>query len=117
MSYNEPPNYGTPPPPPGPGMPPQPGYGGQPQQTSVLGIISLVTGILGIFCCTWFLFSIAATVLGFLAKKEIDEGKKTGRGMAMAGLILGIVGIVIGVVMWIILLASDNASFNYYSDL
>lgn len=121
MSYNEPPGYGnqppgTPPPPPGYGGG-QPNWGGQqPQGTSVLAIISLATGILGILCCTWFVFSIAAAVLGFLGKKEIDEGKKTGRGMAMAGLILGIVGIVLGVVMWVVLIASDNASMNYYSE-
>ena len=130
MSHNEPPNYGTPPPPPGGdgggyggygGQPPyggqQPyGQAGQPQQTSVMAIISLVTGILGILCCTWFLFSIAATVLGFLGKKEVDDGKKSGKGMAIAGLSLGIAGIVIGVIVWIILIASDNVAFNYYSD-
>lgn len=124
MSYNEPPNYGTPPPPPGGGYggPDQPaygqgGYGAQPPGTSVMAIISLVTGIIGILCCTWFVFSIAATVLGFLGKKEIAEGKKTGKGVAMAGLILGIAGIVIGAIVWIVLIATDNFSLNYYSDL
>lgn len=121
MSYNEPPNYGTPPPPPPGGYGGQPyggqPNGGQPQQTSVMAIISLVTGILGILCCTWFVFSIAAAVLGFLGKKEIDQGKKTGKGLAMAGLILGIAGIVLGVIVWIVLIATDNFSLNYYSDL
>lgn len=119
MSYNEPPNYGTPPPPPpgGYGAPGQPGYGGQPQQTSVMAIISLVTGILGLLCCTWFVFSIAAAILGFLGKKEIAEGRKTGKGLAQAGFILGIVGIVLGVIVWVVLIATDNFSLNYYSDL
>lgn len=137
MSYNEPPGYGgTPPPPPGGGdnggygnyggggygeQPPyggQPAYGGgQPQQTSVMAIISLVTGILSVLCCTWFVFGIAAAVLGFLGKKEIDEGRKTGRGMAIAGLTLGIVSIVVGIVVWIVLIATDNVSLDYYSDL
>ena len=129
MSHNEPPNYGTPPPPPGGGgyggQPPyggqqpygQSGQPGQPQQTSVMAIISLVTGILSLLCCTWFIFGIAAAVLGFLGKKEIDEGRKSGKGLAIAGLSLGIASIVIGVIVWIILIASDNFSFNYYSDL
>jgi hypothetical protein len=118
VSYNEPPNYGTPPPPPpgGYGMPGQPGYGGQPQQTSVLAIVSLVTGILGVLCCGSLLFSIAALVTGFLGKKEIDEGRKTGKGMALAGLILGALGVVLSVV-WIILVIAGNVDFNAYSDL
>ncbi|MBM9460517.1 DUF4190 domain-containing protein [Nocardioides sp. zg-536] len=124
MSYNEPPNYGTPPPPPpgggygGPEQPygQQPGYGGQPQQTSVLAIISLVTGILGLLCCGSFVFSVAALILGFLGKKEIDEGHKTGKGMALAGLILGAIGVVLSLI-WIILVFADAVSFNAYSDL
>src|SRR3546814_15580252 len=56
---------------------PQPGYGGgQPQGTSVMAIISLVTGILGLCCAGWFIFSIAAVVLGYLGKKETAAGKK-----------------------------------------
>lgn len=125
MSYNEPPNYGTPPPPPGGygggyggGQPyGQPPYGSaQPAGTSVLAIISLVTGILGVLCCNWFVFGIAAAVLGFLGKKEIDEGKKTGKGLAIAGLVLGIVSIVLGVILWILILATDSFSGNLYSD-
>ncbi|WP_182375938.1 DUF4190 domain-containing protein [Nocardioides sp. WS12] len=124
MSYNEPP-YGTPPPPPGggyggPGQPyGQPAFGaggGQPTQTSVLAIVSLVTGILGLLCCTYFVLGIAATVTGFLAKKEIDEGKKTGKGLAIAGLSLGIASIVIGVIVWILIIATDSFSGSLYSD-
>lgn len=119
VSYNEPP-YGSPPPPPGggyggPGQPyGQPAYGmggGQPTQTSVLAIISLVTGILGVLCCGSFVFSVAALVLGFLGKKEVDEGKKTGGGMALAGLILGGVGMAISIV-WIILVIAGNVSYG-----
>jgi len=126
VSYsNEPPNYGTPPPPPGGG-----GYdggygaggggyggqqgGGQPAQTSVMAIISLVTGILGVVCCGSLIFSIAAIILGFLAKKETDSGQKTGGGMALAGLILGGVGVVLSII-WIILWITTG-SFNVYSD-
>lgn len=114
MSYsNEPPNYGTPPPP-GYGAP-QPGYGGQPPKTSVMAIISLVTGILGILCCGWFILSIAALVLGFLGRKEINEsgGAKTGSGMAMAGLILGAIGVALGILNWILILATDSFDFYY----
>lgn len=81
-----------------------------------MAIISLVTGILGVVCCGSWVFSIAAIVLGLLSRKEIAEsgGAKTGAGMAMAGLILGAVGIVISI-LWTILWISTG-SFTFYAD-
>ena len=140
---NEPPPYGSEPPPPpggyspygspqppsgGYGAPPPPGggygapppgspYGAPPsfggQQTSVMAIISLVTGILGVLCCGSFIFGIAAVVLGFLGRKEISEsnGQKKGGGLATAGLVLGGIGIVLSVAYWILVVASG---FNGY---
>jgi len=118
VSYSEPPNYGSPPPPPpggGYGAPP-PGYGGaQPQSNSVMAIISLVTGILGVVCCGSFVFAIAALILGFLARKEINQsgGLKKGSGMATAGIVLGAIGLIISVV-WIILVVTTG-DFNFYT--
>ena len=112
--------WGTPPPPPPPGygqQPPQ-GYGQQPPKTSGMAITSLVLGILGIVCCGCGLFSIAAAVLGYLGKKEIAEsnGTKAGAGMAQAGFILGLVGIAISVLYWI-LIALGTFDLNTYSEL
>ena len=82
----QPPGY---PPPGAPG-----GYGQAPPQTSPLAIVSLVLGIVGFLCCTFFVLSIGAVVTGFLARKQIEEsqGRLKGSGMATAGLILGAVG-------------------------
>lgn len=91
-STGEPPQYG------GPVPPPQ--YGSPAPKTSVLAVISLVTGILAIPCCSCFVFGIAAVITGYLGRKEIGEsqGAKKGAGLAQAGLILGIASLVLGVV-------------------
>lgn len=80
-----------------------------------MAIISLITGILGVLCCGSWIFAIAAIILGVLARKEIAEsgGTKSGAGMAMAGLILGGVGIVISII-WTILWISTG-SFSFYA--
>lgn len=93
------------------------GYGGQEQKTSVMAIISLVTGILAIPCCGCVVFSVAAIVLGFLGRKEIAEsgGTKKGDGLAKAGLILGIVTLVLAIIYWI-LVAAGGIDTNYYTD-
>jgi hypothetical protein len=91
MSYSAPP-------PPGQGGPPGYGdqYGGgyvQPGNNQK-AIWALVTGILGLLCCG--LVGIAGIVLGSSAKREIDAsgGAQTGRGMAQAGVVLGIIAVV-----------------------
>lgn len=57
-------------------------------QNQTLAIVSLVTGILG-FCC--LPSGIAALITGYLAKNNADANPMEygGRGMALAGMILG----------------------------
>lgn len=68
---------------------PVPAYSAGPVTTSPLAIISLVTGLL---CCGPF--PIAALITGFLAIKQIDssQGAVQGKGLAIAGLVLGFLG-------------------------
>ncbi len=70
---------------------------------NILAIISLILGIIGIIPCC-ILFGIAAVVLGFLGKKQIEEsgGTQEGAGFATAGLICGAVGIVINLIVMIV---------------
>ena len=72
--------------------------------TSGLAIASLVTGLF--FWC-FFVPGVVSVVLGYLALEQIaDSGGATrGRGMAIAGIVLGWVGIGIvgiGLLIWVI---------------
>lgn len=113
-AYGQPPNYQPPNfPPPPPGAPG--GYGQAPPQTSPMAIVSLVTGILGFLCCTFFVLGIAAAVTGFLARKQIAEsqGRLKGSGMATAGLVLGVLSIVLAAIYWVLILTGAVDS-NFY---
>ena len=83
-----------------PQMTPQ--YGPVPpkQGTDVLGIVSLVTGILSLLgcCCTWLgiVFGIAAVVCAVLSRNQSANRKFS--GMAVAGLVCGIIGLSLGVI-------------------
>lgn len=67
---------------------------------------ALVFGILSIFCCpplfAYLGFTTADEVLNNIAIYQVEEGKK---GLAQAGKILSIVGIVIWVVSFVLRLA------------
>jgi Domain of unknown function (DUF4190) len=94
--------YMPPPPPPGGGYQPA-GAGYATPRTDGLAIASLIVGILSLLCCG-VLLGPAAAIMGFIARNRIMQsgGAVGGGGMAMAGLILGIVGFLLWVVVVII---------------
>jgi hypothetical protein len=72
----------------------------------VLGIVSLV------LFCVWYISipcAIVAVVLGFVARGKFKRGEGGGGGMAMAGLICGIIGLSLAV----LLIAGVLALFGY----
>jgi hypothetical protein len=105
--------YGSAPPPPPPGYGPGPGGYGAPPGNNNKAIWALVLGILGLLCCG--ILGIPAVILGKQAQNEIDRsgGTQTGRGMATAGFVLGIIAC-IGLVVVIVLFATGN---NPYSNV
>jgi hypothetical protein len=97
--------YPSAPPPPG-YPPPAPGYRPAPQapgfvpvtSTNGLAIASLVLGILWLF----WLGSLVGLILGLVALKQIKNRNQGGRGIAIAGVVLGILGLVLFVVVLIV---------------
>ena len=65
-------------------------------RTNGMAIAALACGIGGFFV---FPASIAAVVLGHIARREIRQTGEAGSGMATVGLVLGYIGTVIGVLL------------------
>jgi hypothetical protein len=86
---------------PGQAAPPPPQYTAyspyapmvQATTTNGLAIASMVLGILWLY----WIGSILALVFGYVAKGQIDRaaGRQTGRGMAIAGIVLGWIGVAV----------------------
>lgn len=70
--------------------------------TNSLAITSLVCGISQVFF--WFLAGIPAIVCGHIARHQIRQTGEDGDGLALAGLILGYIG-VLGPILIILLIA------------
>ena len=70
--------------------------------SKVLGIVSLVCGILSLLCCCFtgmsFVLAAAAVVCGIISIKKSDAYK----GIAVAGIACGCVGIVVFIILIII---------------
>jgi hypothetical protein len=108
------PSY-TPPPAPGAyyGGPVQYGAAGYPAQSNnSLALISMICGIGGLvlmfFCGLGFLPGVAALVLGFVGRSQINQsgGAQGGSGMALTGIITGGVAVALSAIIFIIVLAT-----------
>ena len=82
----------------------------QATSTNGLAIASMVLGILWIY----WIGSILALIFGYVAKSQIDRsaGRQGGRGMAIAGIVLGYigVGVLALVIVFAIAFADDDNS-------
>ena len=110
--YQQVPSY-TPPPAPGPyyGGPVQYGAAGYPtRQNNSLALISMICGIAGLvlmfFCGFGFLPAVAAVIMGFVGRSQINQsgGMQGGSGMALTGIITGGVAVALSVIIFIVFL-------------
>lgn len=101
-------------PPPPPSQPPGAGYPAPPPMPYAgqapppvaprngLGIAALVLAIIGLLFC-WSIFGgvilgIIAVIVGFVARGRVKRGEADNGGIAMAGIVLGFLSIVAGLV-------------------
>ncbi|WP_228407368.1 DUF4190 domain-containing protein [Leucobacter muris] len=75
--------------------------------TNTLAIIALISS---------FFISLAGVICGHIALKQIERTGESGRGLALAGLIIGYVGLAIGaiVVLFYVILIIGLASSSSY---
>lgn len=92
--YGSPGGYGAPPP---YSYDPYQAYGANPRETNGLAVASLVTSIAGvilgiplaIFCFVGWLIPVTAAVMGAVALNQIKRTGQEGRGLAIAGVVVG----------------------------
>jgi hypothetical protein len=86
-------------------------YVQQSSKTNGMAIASMVLGILWIY----WVGSILALVFGYIAKSQIDKsnGRESGRGMAIAGIVLGWIGVAVLVILIILALAGVFDDWNW----
>jgi len=82
-----------------------PAYFVQTRRNNGLAVASMVLGILWLY----WIGSLLALIFGYVAKSQIDNsgGTQGGRGMAIAGIVLGWVGI--GILVIALVVAAANS--------
>ena len=84
---------------------------GQPTgaKTNTLAIVSLVASLIGLVSGIGFLVGI---ICGHISLGQIKKTGEQGRGLAIAGLIIGYVGIVLSIIITIVVFASLAALYQ-----
>ncbi|WP_328942293.1 DUF4190 domain-containing protein [Streptomyces sp. NBC_00250] len=111
------------------GYPAAGGYGGQPgwQQSpsNGMGTAAMVLGIISVAgFCLWGLgtiLGILALIFGIIGLKKAGRGEATNRGMAVAGIVLGAIGLLIsavflGFLIWAATQGSSTSGDPDYED-
>ena len=121
-----------PPPPPGPpgGFNPPPGYqpySGVPPAlpgNSGMAVAGLVLSLVGVIPCFWVfqLPGLLGIVFGAVGLGQTKDDRQRGRGMAIAGIVIGILLVLGCILFWVWLANTDNCyrdgnTFRCYSDL
>jgi hypothetical protein len=75
---------------------------------------ALGTGIASLSCCFLPILSPVSIVLGAMAISQINlNPKQGGRGLATAGIVLGCISLVMGIISWVLFfLSSSSSQFN-----
>lgn len=68
-------------------------------KTNTLAIIALVASLIGLFTGIGF---IAGIICGHISLSQIKKTGEQGRGLAVAGLIIGYIGIVLSIILTIV---------------
>jgi hypothetical protein len=90
-------------------LPGQTGYYAAGQlKTSGMAIASLVCGILGLVTCCAIAPSALAVIFGGVSLSTIRRGEASGRGLAITGIVLGVIGLLVGVLFWIFAATSPD---------
>lgn len=86
-----------------------------PSKVSPQAVWSLILGILSI-TCLWLLGSIPAIILGILSIKRIDQsgGSLQGRGLGVAGIVTGGVGVLAGLFLWSMFAALTMPAYHQF---
>jgi hypothetical protein len=72
---------------------------------------AMVTGIISLIPCCWGLgiISVVSIVLGCIALTQIKKNpQQTGSGFAIAGIVMGILSLILAVVCWLVVLSNPD---------
>ncbi|HEY5875052.1 MAG TPA: DUF4190 domain-containing protein [Ilumatobacteraceae bacterium] len=111
-----------PPPPPNYNPPPPPGYTAydnaatMPQKTNGMSVASLVLSLVGVIPCFWGLQvpGLLGVIFGLIGRRQIarSNGMQKGKGLATAGLVIGIILLVICAALWAYIAFSGDCEFD-----
>jgi len=82
-------------------------------------LLGLIFGVLSFLCCCLLLFAPLGIIFSLIGLTQINQNPERyeGRSMAMAGLVLSILGLIFGFILLLVLIANGHFHYSYYNHL
>jgi hypothetical protein len=81
-----------------------------------MGVASLVLSIAGIVILPGlFIGSVLGVIFGHIGLAAVGRGEANNRGVALAGVIIGYIGLAISILIWGLVFAIGGAGLWYYA--
>lgn len=79
-----------------------------------MAVAALVLSLVGLIPCFWGLQipGLLGTIFGFIGLKQTKNNARKGRGMAVAGFVIGVVLLLVAAALWLYIFTSDNCIRN-----
>jgi hypothetical protein len=73
-------------------------------RNSGMAIAGMVLSLVGLIPCFWLLQlpGVLGIIFGAVGMQQTKDGSRRGRGMAIAGVVIGIVLVALAVLLWIV---------------
>ena len=76
----------------------------QKPKTNTMALVGFILSLIG-FLTSWFIFPLVLAIVGLILScigmKQIKENNEGGKGLAIAGIVLGALAIITGVLFWV----------------
>ncbi len=79
-----------------------------------MAIAGMVLSLVGIIPCFWFIQvpGLLGMIFGFVGLSATKDGKARGRGMAITGVVVGILLVLVCIVIWVAIANDPNSCFH-----
>jgi uncharacterized membrane protein len=86
----------------------------RPERFSGKSVAALVLSAAGTIPCFWLwqLPGLIGAVMGFVGLREVRDGSRRGRGLAIAAIVIGLALVVLAVVLAIVFATSSDCEFH-----
>lgn len=82
--------------------------------TNGFAIAGFVLSLVGLVCCSFVICGILGLIFSIIGLNKANSSNGNGKGLAIAGIIIGGVAILLTIIYWILVIVGYSSAYSYY---